>query len=267
MNIFREIDAFYGDEQKGRGDPLHSIFRLAGQIRRELGPKGYLLDNYLDLVLQGLNMVVTGEAVEEGTEAAYQFQLKLLSHIVDGTEPEEPHPLFDHVREVYQRYPKIRSFQERRTRLYLLMALAEEELLEQLKATIPELPGAKLLPLVTVPELVNNLVYDKCDAVVLDAAVAQKYGAEVTGVDDLNQTFELLTSGRIDATLNADVSYHDYMRAHPEADIKIACLDPDPTQVAIPMRKGEESAALREAIDNYFEANPHQGILPANPGN
>ena len=48
MNIFREIDAFYGDEQKGRGDPLHSIFRLAGQIRRELGPKGYLLDNYLD---------------------------------------------------------------------------------------------------------------------------------------------------------------------------------------------------------------------------
>ena len=112
MNIFREIDAFYGDEQKGRGDPLHSIFRLAGQIRRELGPKGYLLDNYLDLVLQGLNMVVTGEAVEEGTEAAYQFQLKLLSHIVDGTEPEEPHPLFDHVREVYQRYPKIRSFQE-----------------------------------------------------------------------------------------------------------------------------------------------------------
>lgn len=37
------------------------------------------------------------------------------------------------------------------------------------------MPGARLLPLVTVPELVNNLVYDKCDAVVLDAAVAQKY--------------------------------------------------------------------------------------------
>ena len=37
------------------------------------------------------------------------------------------------------------------------------------------MPGANLLPLVAVPELVNNLVYDKCDAVVLDAAVAQKY--------------------------------------------------------------------------------------------
>ena len=88
------------------------------------------------------------------------------------------------------------------------------------------------------------------------AAVAQKYGAEVTGVDDLNQTFELLTSGRIDATLNADVSYHDYMRAHPEA-----CLDPDPTQVAIPMRKGEESAALREAIDKALTQLSEDGTL------
>ena len=93
------------------------------------------------------------------------------------------------------------------------------------------------------------------------AAVAQKYGAEVTGVDDLNQTFELLTSGRIDATLNADVSYHDYMRAHPEADIKIACLDPDPTQVAIPMRKGEESAALREAVDKALTQLSEDGTL------
>ena len=93
------------------------------------------------------------------------------------------------------------------------------------------------------------------------AAVAQKYGAEVTGVDDLNQTFELLTSGRNDATLNADVSYHDYMRAHPEADIKIACLDPDPTQVAIPMRKGEESAALREAIDKALTQLSEDGTL------
>ena len=93
------------------------------------------------------------------------------------------------------------------------------------------------------------------------AAVAQKYGAEVTGVDDLNQTFALLTSGRIDATLNADVSYHDYMRAHPEADIKIACLDPDPTQVAIPMRKGEESAALREAIDKALTQLSEDGTL------
>ena len=33
------------------------------------------------------------------------------------------------------------------------------------------------------------------------AAVAERYGASVTGVDDFIQTIELLTSGRIDATL------------------------------------------------------------------
>ena len=69
------------------------------------------------------------------------------------------------------------------------------------------------------------------------AEVAEGYGAEVTGVDDLNQTFELLLSGRIDATLNAEVTYYDYMEAHPDANIKIACLDPEATQVAIPFRK------------------------------
>ena len=73
------------------------------------------------------------------------------------------------------------------------------------------------------------------------AEVAEKYGAAVTGVDDLEQTFELLLSGRIDATLNAEVTYYDYMKAHPDAEIKIACLDPESTKVGIPMKKGDET--------------------------
>ena len=38
------------------------------------------------------------------------------------------------------------------------------------------------------------------------AQLAEQYGAEVTGVDDLNQTFELLLSGRIDATTRLSFS-------------------------------------------------------------
>ena len=38
------------------------------------------------------------------------------------------------------------------------------------------------------------------------AQLAEQYGADVTGVDDLNQTFELLNSGRIDATLTTPKS-------------------------------------------------------------
>lgn len=93
------------------------------------------------------------------------------------------------------------------------------------------------------------------------AAVAQKYGAEVTAVDDLNQTFELLLTGRIDATLNAEATFYDYLRAHPDADVKIACLDPEFTQAAIPMRKGEETAALRQAIDGALEEMRQDGTL------
>lgn len=93
------------------------------------------------------------------------------------------------------------------------------------------------------------------------AKVAEQYGAEVTGVDDLNQTFELLLSGRIDATLNAEVSYTDYMNAHPDAQIKVACIAPEATETAIPMRKGEETAALREAIDQALAQLSEDGTL------
>lgn len=93
------------------------------------------------------------------------------------------------------------------------------------------------------------------------AEVAEGYGAEVTGVDDLNQTFELLLPGRIDATLNAEVTYYDYMEAHPDANIKIACLDPEATQVAIPFRKGEDTASLREAVNQALADMREAGAL------
>lgn len=81
------------------------------------------------------------------------------------------------------------------------------------------------------------------------AELAEQYGATVTGVDDLNQTFELLLSGRIDATLNAEMTFYDYTKEHPDANVKIAVLTDDANQIAIPMRKGDETATLRTAID------------------
>ena len=93
------------------------------------------------------------------------------------------------------------------------------------------------------------------------ANVAEAYGADVTGVDDFIQTIELLHSGRIDATLNAEVSYYDYMAQHPDDDIKIACIDPETTQVAIPVLKGEETASLREAINQALAELDRDGTL------
>lgn len=93
------------------------------------------------------------------------------------------------------------------------------------------------------------------------AEVAEKYGANVTGVDDLIQTFELLKSGRIDATLNAEVTYYDYMKAHPSAEFKIACLDPEVTSVAIPLKKGEDNKTLLEAVNDALKQLKNEGVL------
>lgn len=93
------------------------------------------------------------------------------------------------------------------------------------------------------------------------AELAESYGAAATGVDDLNQTIELLLAGRVDATLNAEVTYYDYLNAHPEAALKIAALTDGAAEVAIPLRKGEETAALRQAIDQAIAELRAEGVL------
>ena len=95
------------------------------------------------------------------------------------------------------------------------------------------------------------------------ATQAEKYGATVTGVDDLNQTIELLLAGRIDATLNAEVTFSDYLKAHPDANIKVATFSDEVEQVAIPVRKGEDSASLLEAINQAIDELRTDGTLSA----
>lgn len=93
------------------------------------------------------------------------------------------------------------------------------------------------------------------------AALAESYGAEAIGVDDLNQTIELLLAGRVDATLNAEVTFYDYMNAHPEANLKVAALTEAASHVAIPVRKGKETATLREALDKAIAELREEGVL------
>lgn len=93
------------------------------------------------------------------------------------------------------------------------------------------------------------------------AETAEKAGAKVTGVDDLNQTFELLRARRIDATLNSEVTYADYMRAHPDAGIKIAFFVPEAGEIGIPLKKGADTASLRKVVDDTIKAMRDSGEL------
>ena len=82
-------------------------------------------------------------------------------------------------------------------------------------------------------------------------------------IDTLEETIQLLTAGRIDATLNADVSFYDYLNVHPDADFKLVAQTEDASHVAIPVRKGDDSASLLEAINTAIEELRADGTLKA----
>ena len=91
--------------------------------------------------------------------------------------------------------------------------------------------------------------------------LAESYGANVQGIDTLEETIQLLAAGRIDATLNADVSFYDYLNVHPDADFKIVAQTEDASHVAIPLRKGDNSATLLEAVNNAIDELRADGTL------
>ena len=91
--------------------------------------------------------------------------------------------------------------------------------------------------------------------------LAESYGATVQGIATLEETIQLLTAGRIDATLNADVSFYDYLNVHPDADFKLVAQTEDASHVAIPLRKGDASATLLDAINTAIDELRADGTL------
>ena len=91
--------------------------------------------------------------------------------------------------------------------------------------------------------------------------LAEDYGATCSGVDTLDETIQMVLQGRADATLNADVSFYDYLSQHPDADIQIVSFAPDANEIAIPMQKSDSAAALREAVNKAIENLRTDGTL------
>ncbi|MDY3279592.1 MAG: transporter substrate-binding domain-containing protein [Eubacteriales bacterium] len=91
--------------------------------------------------------------------------------------------------------------------------------------------------------------------------LAESYGATAAGVDTLDQTIQMVLSGRADATLNAEVSFYDYMRVHPEANLKVVALTEEASQVAIPVRKDADCESLLDAISKAIEELDAEGEL------
>ena len=93
---------------------------------------------------------------------------------------------------------------------------------------------------------------------------AEEYGATVLDVETLDGTLEMVLAGtdRADATLNAEVSFLDYMSEHPDANLKIVAYAPDVEKVCIIMPK-ENTDELRNAINNAIDELRADGTLKA----
>ena len=91
--------------------------------------------------------------------------------------------------------------------------------------------------------------------------LAEQYGATCEGVDSLGETMQMVQSGRVDATLNAESSVMDYFNAQPDAPLKIVAYTEQANHIAIPMRKGAETASLLEAVNEAIAAMREDGTL------
>lgn len=95
------------------------------------------------------------------------------------------------------------------------------------------------------------------------AMLAEQYGATPSGVDDLNQTIMLVLQGRVDATLNAEVSFYEYMAANPDAPLRIAALTEQGSDVCAIMSKGADNDSLLSAVNEAIGAMLQDGTMTA----
>lgn len=92
-------------------------------------------------------------------------------------------------------------------------------------------------------------------------ATAREWGANPIPVDTLDETIRLLLDGRIDATLNSNLSFYEYMKHHPESPVRVAFEIPGEQAVAIPFAKRVSTATLRAAVDDAIAALRADGTL------
>ncbi|MBO9128760.1 amino acid ABC transporter substrate-binding protein [Bacillus sp. 165] len=87
--------------------------------------------------------------------------------------------------------------------------------------------------------------------------MAKKYGAELVGVDGFNQAVELLTSGRVDLTINDRLSVLNYLATKQNAKVKIVDTEKEASESGFMFRKGSDS--LVEAVDKALDDMQQDG--------
>ena len=89
--------------------------------------------------------------------------------------------------------------------------------------------------------------------------LAKASGANVEAVEGWAQSITLLEQGRVDATINDELTYLDYQKTNNNEGIKIAATTEESSQSAVAVRKG--STELVDAINTALDELRADGTL------
>ncbi len=90
--------------------------------------------------------------------------------------------------------------------------------------------------------------------------LAGQYGAELLSADgSFSKAIELVLSGRADATINDQVSFYDFLKQQPDAQVKLVDTLEDASKNAVLISKGNDT--LVEAINKALEELAGDGTL------
>ncbi|ANN56474.1 amino acid ABC transporter substrate-binding protein [Mesorhizobium sp. SEMIA 3007] len=80
--------------------------------------------------------------------------------------------------------------------------------------------------------------------------LAEANGAELVGTDGFDQSIQLLLTGRADATINDSLSFLDFKKHKPDANVKIAAQEENADYSGVIVRKGDPElvAAINKAL-------------------
>jgi cystine transport system substrate-binding protein len=80
--------------------------------------------------------------------------------------------------------------------------------------------------------------------------LAQKYGAELVGTEGFDQSVALVIQGRADATINDSLSFFDFKKQQPDANLKIVATEANADYSGVLLAKGKPEllAAINEAL-------------------
>lgn len=92
--------------------------------------------------------------------------------------------------------------------------------------------------------------------------LAQEYGAEIVPTEGFDQSIALVLQGRADATINDSLSFFDFKKQQPDADVKIVASEADADFSGVLLAKGKPELlqAINDALAGIREDGTYAEI-------